>query len=75
MPDFGWISPRGAIAKSLIILNLQVTLNQRVPGSSPGAPTTQKPLFFNRLRERSQRNKTSLVRRFLWSYVARRATS
>jgi hypothetical protein len=31
--------PRGATCKSLIVLNLWLTLNQRVPGSSPGAPT------------------------------------
>jgi len=38
-PDKPW----GAIGKSLIVLNLWLTLNQRVPGSSPGAPTTQSP--------------------------------
>src|SRR6516162_4474933 len=30
-------------ARSLRLLNKQLTLNQRVPGSSPGAPTTRKP--------------------------------
>jgi len=33
--------PQGATGKSLIVLNPWLTLNQRVPGSSPGAPTTQ----------------------------------
>ena len=33
--------PRGATGKSLIVLNPWLTLNQRVPGSSPGAPTKQ----------------------------------
>ena len=31
--------PSGATSKSLIVLNPGLTLNQRVPGSSPGAPT------------------------------------
>jgi len=35
LPDKPW----GATSKPLIVLNLQLTLNQRVPGSSPGAPT------------------------------------
>jgi len=35
--------PRGATCKSLIVLNPWLTLNQRVPGSSPGAPTKQIP--------------------------------
>ena len=39
--------PRGATGKSLIVLNPWLTLNQRVPGSSPGAPTIAKALFFN----------------------------
>jgi hypothetical protein len=34
-PDKPW----GATDKSLIILNPWLTLNHRVPGSSPGAPT------------------------------------
>jgi len=34
-PDKLW----GATGKSLIVLNPWLTLNQRVPGSSPGAPT------------------------------------
>jgi hypothetical protein len=34
-----WSKPKGATGKSLIVLNLWLTLNQRVPGSSPGAPT------------------------------------
>jgi hypothetical protein len=33
-------NPRGATGKSLIVLSPQLTLNHRVPGSSPGAPTT-----------------------------------
>ena len=33
--------PRGATGKSLIVLNPWLSLNQRVPGSSPGAPTKQ----------------------------------
>jgi hypothetical protein len=40
-PIFGRSSPRGATDKSLIVLIPQLTLNQRVPGSSPGAPTKQ----------------------------------
>jgi hypothetical protein len=32
---------RGATGKSLIVLSPWLTLNQRVPGSSPGAPTKQ----------------------------------
>ena len=36
-----------------------LTLNQRVPGSSPGAPTIAKPFFFNRLRRR-RRTRTGL---------------
>jgi hypothetical protein len=36
-PDKPW----GAIGKSLIFLNPWLSLNQRVPGSSPGAPTKQ----------------------------------
>jgi sodium/bile acid cotransporter family protein DUF4137 len=32
---------RGAIGKLLIVLNPWLSLNQRVPGSSPGAPTRQ----------------------------------
>ena len=31
----------GATGKSLIVLNPSLSLNQRVPGSSPGAPTKQ----------------------------------
>jgi hypothetical protein len=31
---------RCATGKSLIVLYLSLSLNQRVPGSSPGAPTT-----------------------------------
>ena len=34
-------------------------LNQRVPGSSPGAPTKQKAFTFNKLRKRSPRTKGS----------------
>jgi hypothetical protein len=34
--------PRGATGKSLIVLSPWLTLNQRVPGSSPGAPTIAK---------------------------------
>jgi hypothetical protein len=34
-PDKPW----GATGKSLIVLNPWMTLNHRVPGSSPGAPT------------------------------------
>jgi hypothetical protein len=45
-PIFGRTTP-----ESLIALNLWLTLNQRVPGSSPGAPTIAKAFFFNRLRE------------------------
>jgi len=37
---------RLATGKSLIILKRWLTLNQRVPGSSPGAPTKQKFLVF-----------------------------
>jgi hypothetical protein len=33
----------------------RMSLNQRVQGSSPGAPTKQEPLFFKRLREWSPR--------------------
>jgi hypothetical protein len=33
--------PSSATGKSLIVLNPSLTLNQRVPGSSPGAPTKQ----------------------------------
>jgi hypothetical protein len=33
--------PRSAIGKSLIVLDPRLTLNQRVPGLSPGAPTKQ----------------------------------
>jgi hypothetical protein len=33
--------PRGATGKSLIVLNPWLSLNQRVPGSSPGAPTNK----------------------------------
>jgi hypothetical protein len=33
--------PRGATGKSLIVLNPWLTLNQRVVGSSPTAPTKQ----------------------------------
>jgi hypothetical protein len=36
-PDKPW----GATGKSLIVLNPWLTLNHRVPGSSPGAPTIQ----------------------------------
>ena len=36
-PDKPW----AATGKSLIVLNPWLTLNQRVPGSSPGAPTKQ----------------------------------
>jgi len=36
-PDKPW----GATGKLLIVLNPWLTLNQRVPGSSPGAPTKQ----------------------------------
>src|SRR5215469_15440005 len=32
---------RGATGKLLIVLNPWLTLNQRVPGSSPGAPTSK----------------------------------
>src|SRR5215467_7928863 len=38
---------RGATGKSLIVLNPWLTLNQRVPGSSPGAPTKEKTFFSN----------------------------
>ena len=34
---------RGATGKSLIVLDPSLSLNQRVPGSSPGAPTTPSP--------------------------------
>jgi hypothetical protein len=39
--------PWGATGKSLIVLNPWLTLNQRVQGSSPCAPTNQKALFSN----------------------------
>ena len=37
--------PRDATGKLLIVLNPWLTLNQRVPGSSPGAPTKGESLF------------------------------
>jgi hypothetical protein len=39
--------PSGATSKSLIVLDPSLSLNQRVPGSSPGAPTKKKSLFPN----------------------------
>jgi len=35
----GPVKPSGTTGKSLIVLNPGLSLNQRVPGSSPGAPT------------------------------------
>lgn len=35
----------GATGKSLIVLNPWLFLNQRVPGSSPGASTKEESLF------------------------------
>jgi hypothetical protein len=37
--------PRGATGKSLIALSPWLTLNHRVPGSSPGAPTNKSNYF------------------------------
>src|ERR1700733_15689587 len=37
----GPVKPSGTTGKSLIVLNPRLSLNQRVPGSSPGAPTKQ----------------------------------
>jgi hypothetical protein len=45
--DFRPDKPSGATSKSLIVLDPSLSLNQRVPGSSPGAPTKQKSLFPN----------------------------
>src|SRR5215471_2451832 len=39
--------PQGATGKSLIFLNSWLSLNQRVQGSSPCAPTKQKFLVSN----------------------------
>ena len=50
-------------SKSLIVPNPWLTLNQRVPGSSPGAPTKQKIPFCQWLRGIRAGNKTSFVRR------------
>jgi hypothetical protein len=36
---------RNATGKSLIFLNPWLSLNQRVPGSSPGAPTIAESLL------------------------------
>ena len=44
--------PRGATGKSLIVLNPWLSLNQRVPGSSPGAPT-RKPQQINAMLSRA----------------------
>src|SRR6516165_1979199 len=44
--------PGGATGKSLIVLNPWLTLNQRVPGSSPGAPT-RKPQQINAMLSRA----------------------
>jgi hypothetical protein len=35
------VKPQSATGKSLIFLDPRLSLNQRVPGSSPGAPTKQ----------------------------------
>jgi hypothetical protein len=40
-PIIGRIRPEGATSETLIILNPWLTPNQRLPGSSPGAPTKQ----------------------------------
>jgi len=39
MPRFLPDKAGGATGKSLIVLDPRLSLNQRVPGSSPGAPT------------------------------------
>ncbi len=39
MADSSAGQTRNATGKSLVVLNPSLTLNQRVPGSSPGAPT------------------------------------
>ena len=43
----------------------QMTLNQRVPGSSPGAPTKPKALFLNKLEERSREQNGSRATLFV----------
>ena len=50
-PDKPW----GATGKSLIALNPWLSLNQRVPGSSPGAPTkpNQSMTYQHSVSERS----------------------
>jgi hypothetical protein len=60
--------PRGATCKSSIVLNPQLTLDQRVPGSSPGAPTKVKSLVSNsfaRCRLRTKRFSCDV----LWSMM------
>ena len=53
----GPVKPSGTTGKSLIVLNPGLSLNQRVPGSSPGAPTTQKVFFSKSFAKRRPRTK------------------
>jgi hypothetical protein len=68
MPIFGRIRP--VVRPVMIVLDPSLTLNQRVPGSSPGAATKERAFFFNKLSERSPRTKRSRAT-FLWSDVPR----
>ena len=66
---FGPDKPRGATTKSLIVLNPWLSLNQRVPGSSPGAPTTQSPETRNRL-PASRKAVFMAISRVWWSPIS-----
>ena len=63
--------PRDATGKSLIVLNPWLTLNQRVPGSSPGAPTKEKTLLSNSFAKWRPRTKRVSCDVFVWTDAAR----
>src|SRR4029077_2732551 len=60
--------PRGGHFGRIAQLVQQLTLNQRVPGSSPGAPTKLKPLSDSGFFNFSRNNKARLWDPFLWSW-------
>jgi hypothetical protein len=62
---------RSFTSKPLKMQDEVQTLNQRVPGSSPGAPTKPNAFLFNKLVERSREQNGS---RAIF-VIARRATS
>jgi hypothetical protein len=64
-PDKPW----GATGKSLIVLNPWLTLNHRVPGSSPGAPTTQSSKT-RMLTSPSRKVAFAAISRALWSPIS-----